>query len=265
MNEGCDERGFGMNEDGMNEHWIFLRGLTRGQGHWGDFPTAFRKKFPGVQIEFLDLPGCGTRVDEVSPLTMKANLEAVRKHSQFIKDGKKVSLLSISLGSMIAVLWQEHHPSEVKEAVLINTSFRGLPPWKRIKLLNLPKIFSVPFKKTSLEKEEIISKIICHNEENRLRNLPLLAEFSDQHPFQFQNFFRQIVAASLAQFPSEARRPILILSSRKDRLVSSECSIQLGKMWKLPVDVHPHAGHDLPIDDPDWLLRRLANFSSHRN
>ncbi|WP_420538500.1 alpha/beta fold hydrolase [Marinobacter subterrani] len=54
----------------------------------------------------------------------------------------------------------------------------------------------------------------------------------------------------------------LLLASRADRLVSSRCSSQLARLWGCDLVEHPWAGHDLPPDDPDWVLAQLLNLQA---
>jgi hypothetical protein len=37
-------------------NWLFLRGLSREQRDWGDFPETFERRVGG-RVYFLDLPG----------------------------------------------------------------------------------------------------------------------------------------------------------------------------------------------------------------
>ena len=32
------------------ENWLLIRGLVRGNDHWGIFPDLLRKKFPDSQV-----------------------------------------------------------------------------------------------------------------------------------------------------------------------------------------------------------------------
>mgnify|MGYP003949335389 CR=1 FL=1 len=41
-------------------NWLFLRGLTREQRHWGPFRDVFARDYPGAKVHCLDLPGTGT-------------------------------------------------------------------------------------------------------------------------------------------------------------------------------------------------------------
>ncbi len=237
-------------------NWIFLRGLTRGKGHWGHFPDQFRRYFPEARIEFLDLPGNGDRFAEVSPLKIKDYVEDLRSHSDLLKQGK-VNLFSISLGSMIAVAWQDLFPEDIEKAVLINTSYRGIVPWKRFSLSAMGVFARVPLVQSAWVKEDLISQVVCNNEENRLKALPLLVEQTKRGPFQVQNFFRQLIAAALADFPAKNRCEVLLFASELDRLVSPLCTKKIAQLWGVKAHYHPTAGHDLPIDDPEWILEHI--------
>jgi pimeloyl-ACP methyl ester carboxylesterase len=241
--------------DKMN-NWIFLRGLTRGKGHWGYFPEYFLTRFPNANIEFLDLPGNGDRSNEVSPLRIQDYVHDLRKHSKLIHSGS-VNLLSISLGSMIAVAWQDLYPAEIAKTVLINTSFKGLAPWQRFHLSSMKSFLQVPFAKSAWDKENLISQVVCNHEENRLKSLPLLVKQTERSTFQIQNFFRQLYAAAKADFPVQPKTQIVLLASQKDRLVSALCTQKLSQKWGVLAHFHPTAGHDLPIDDPDWVLDHI--------
>lgn len=244
-----------------NDSWIFLRGLSRGQGHWGLFPSLFRQKFPQAQVEFLDLPGCGTRHRETSCLTIQENLDKVRESSQWVREKREFSILAISLGGMVATLWQDLFPNEVRRTFLINTSFEKMPPWKRFNPRQLNNLVRIATSKTARDLEEAVTRMVCSNEENRQKNLPHLIDFSEKHPVNKLNILRQLFAASKVQFPPRNRKPAFLLASRGDQLVSFECTEQLAQMWGAPAAYHPWAGHDLPIDDPEWVLSEIEKSS----
>lgn len=239
-----------------NNNWIFLRGLTRGKGHWGYFPEHFQKRVPHARIEFIDLPGNGDRFAETSPLCMQDYVYDLKNKSEFVKKSK-VNILSISLGSMIAVAWQNQFPEDIDRTVLINTSYRGIAPWKRFNLRALKTFAQVPFARSAWVKEDLISQVVCNNEENRKSSLPLLVEQTSRSPFQGQNFFRQLYAAARADFPDRPKTEITLLASEMDRLVSPECTKKIGQLWNISPSIHPTAGHDLPIDDPKWVLDHI--------
>jgi pimeloyl-ACP methyl ester carboxylesterase len=69
----------------------------------------------------------------------------------------------------------------------------------------------------------------------------------------------QLKAASQFVPPNVSQRT-LIVSSGQDRLVSPRCSRDLASFLGAPVREHAEAGHDLPLDDPAWLLEQIANW-----
>lgn len=53
---------------------------------------------------------------------------------------------------------------------------------------------------------------------------------------------------------------MLLIASEQDRLVNVACSKTLASRWQIPLSLHPDAGHDLPLDDPDWLYEQIHHF-----
>jgi pimeloyl-ACP methyl ester carboxylesterase len=49
-----------------------------------------------------------------------------------------------------------------------------------------------------------------------------------------------------------------VIWSEKDRLVSSHCSQNIAKKFDASCFTHPTAGHDLPLDEPEWLTQILS-------
>jgi pimeloyl-ACP methyl ester carboxylesterase len=71
------------------------------------------------------------------------------------------------------------------------------------------------------------------------------------------NALRQLAAAARYAARGVPRCPVLVLSSRGDQLVNPVCSTRLARAWGAPHVEHPWAGHDLPHDDPQWLVDAL--------
>ena len=63
-------------------NWIFLRGLTREQGHWGEALQVFESTNPDMKVFCLDLPGTGTERARNSPLSVSGIMEDLR--SRFV-------------------------------------------------------------------------------------------------------------------------------------------------------------------------------------
>ena len=52
------------------------------------------------------------------------------------------------------------------------------------------------------------------------------------------------------------------LASEGDILVDPVCSRRLASRWQAKLDVHPAAGHDLPLLAPDWIIEKVRGFLS---
>ena len=63
----------------------------------------------------------------------------------------------------------------------------------------------------------------------------------------------------------QAGVPILLLASLGDRLVSPRCSERIARAWNAPLRMRPDAGHDLPLDDPDWVLGQLLDWHARQD
>lgn len=240
-----------------------MRGLVRGVGHWSDFPERFKQAFPNDNFELLEIPGNGTLYKEKSPTSMDQMVEALRNQSQFIQQGKKVHILAISLGAMAATTWANRYPDEVHNLVLINSSsakhskfYERLKPNNYLKIAGLFAGFNTRYTIEDIERE--ILNMTANSSERRNFALPIWTQESVSHPIGIQNFFRQLLAAGSSEFPKEAPVPTTILTCENDRFVNVSCSKNLAMSWDCPIHIHPWAGHDLPLDDPDWVLERLS-------
>lgn len=237
---------------------ILIRGLTRGQGHWADFLPILKAKAPHIEVECLDLPGNGERYQEQSFLSTAEVARDLRSRSRFIAEGKKVSMLGHSLGGMVAVEWAKQFPQDFEKLYLMNTSASNSGNLlERLNLLNLPAFLRRGFARDEFARERLVLSVIANNPERIEKLIPTLAKYSKNHKVRPANAIRQLWSAATTRFPAKAPVTTEILAAQKDRLVSSTNSVELGKMWKIPVRLHPWGGHDLAVDDPDWLVEQL--------
>jgi pimeloyl-ACP methyl ester carboxylesterase len=82
-----------------------------------------------------------------------------------------------------------------------------------------------------------------------------------KHPARRVNFIRQLIAAfRFRPVIKEVKSPILLLNSLGDRLVDSGCSQKIQAKWKWELKTHPTANHDLPLDDPEWVLNEIRRW-----
>lgn len=248
-----------MNQRSPKRSWIFLRGLGRNSDHWGPFVDVFKKQFPHDDVELLDLRGNGTLAHSPSYLNIRDNVRDLRSRSLFVREGREINLLSISLGAMVAVEWAREYGDDVDELVLINTSERGTSKfWQRLQPKKYPRLLKILVSgKTSTDIEYEILKITTH-----LADKQKWSQVFGQSPSTSRtNFTKQILAASLYEFPRhKPKTDVLILNSAKDELVSPVCSKNIADLWHLKIHTNQTAGHDLPLDAPDWICQQITSW-----
>jgi pimeloyl-ACP methyl ester carboxylesterase len=251
--------------------WIFIRGLVRESAHWDDFPERFVAGIPGTTVDLVDLPGNGRHCRIASPLSLNAAMEFARGEWQQRTVGRSdgfepVLLFSISLGSMVAIEWMDRHPEEIAGSVLINTSLRRLSPFhQRLNWRAWPEMIRVALQRDVAARErgilELTSALRTRREIDAL--VQSRVEIHREHPVDAANVVRQLVAAARYSPPSvKPLVPVLLLSSRGDRLADPGCTDALAAQWGLVPRIHPAAGHDLPLDDPDWTIRMVRDWLS---
>lgn len=239
-----------------------IRGLSREQFHWERFPDLLKSAFPNTEIEFLDLPGNGKWNNQMSPLNSDKYLSFLRTQSTFVKQKKTTSIIAVSLAAMIAHEWAHEYPHEIGSLVLMNTSLRPSPLYHRIRPLGLLRLLGAARIRDSIQREKKILELTTHLLGNRI---DVLAQEwgarARSHKTSLQSVCAQLWTASNMRRQDKAPPvPCLILSSQRDALVNSQCSEELALNWQVPHRVHLTAGHDLTLDDPDWVIAQLKFF-----
>ncbi len=243
--------------------WVLLRGLTRDSRHWGAFAEVLRAALGGAPLLMLDLPGNGLRNAERSPARVEAMADDVRVQLQQRGIAPPYRLLAMSLGAMVATAWLTRRPQDIDAAVLINTSMR---PFSRFHQRLRPQVYA-PLLKLALRYDDARAAeqlILRWTSRQRLRTAIVLDDWTRwrrTHPVSRGNALRQLAAAARFRaplLPPPAR--VLLLASTQDELVDVQCSRRLAAAWQLPLIEHALAGHDLPLDDPQWLAARVREW-----
>lgn len=245
------------------QKWFFLRGLVRESGHWAGFLEKFQSHFPQVEIVPIDLPGSGVHFQKTCPSSVPGMVDELRK--EFLSAGSTNHLFAISLGAMVGLDWMHRYPQDFQSAILVNTSLRGISPlYHRLLPRNYFTILKCFFS-SPLEIEKNILRITSNRPE---LHAALALEWEKIHrsrPVSKSNAIRQLWAAAKFHPPQEKpRTKILLLNSLEDHLVSPDCSRALADFWKVPLQRHPSAGHDLTLDEPQWVLEQSQEFL-HKN
>jgi pimeloyl-ACP methyl ester carboxylesterase len=79
-------------------------------------------------------------------------------------------------------------------------------------------------------------------------------------PVRRSNALRQLIAAARFRAPRTVTVPTLLLASAGDGLVDGRCSMTIARRWKCALAIHPTAGHDLPLDDGEWVAKQVHDW-----
>lgn len=243
-----------------------MRGLTREAAHWGAFAEGFAQAVPGDDVLALDLPGNGQLHQLTSPLSVQGMVQACREELARRAVAPPYHLLAMSLGAMVATEWARVAPDEVAGCVLINTSLRPFSPfWHRLQLHNIAPLLRLTWRWRSAEAaEHVVWEITSRSAPSAAAGVVAQwAAVRRQRPVSARNAMRQLVAAARYRAPAVAPvGRVLLLGSQEDQLVSPQCSQAIAQAWGLPLQSHPWAGHDLPLDDPQWVIDAVLQWLS---
>lgn len=240
-------------------NWILLRGLTREQSHWGDFHQQLDLRFPEHRFHCIDLPGTGTRFQEPSPSTIAGIRQCVQDYAANIPG--PMGLLGLSMGGMVALDWAQADPGRIASLVLINTSSGFSPPWQRMRPAAFGEALGMALRRNVEARERGILKLTS----NRPIGQALEASWllvQRQRPVTRRTALAQVrAAATYRPHPEVPAVKGLLLASAGDRIVHWHCSRALARRWHWPLRIHPDAGHDLPLDAPDWVLEQFRTVA----
>lgn len=251
--------------------WILLRGLTRERAHWGEFPALLRAGLPGATVEAVDLPGNGANHGMRSPSRIEATTHSCRQQVQALALKPPYQLLAMSLGAMVAVDWASRFPQELAGAVLINTSLRPVSPWfHRLRPANYARLAAAILAGNSRFRETLILRMTSSGGSGSRAQQDLVLDawegIARAHPVTRANALRQLLAAARFEAPAQPPHvPLCVIASAGDQLVNPACSRRLASLWQADFVEHPHAGHDLPLDDGAWLAAQVAGWVRRRS
>lgn len=245
--------------------WLFLRGLVREARHWGRFPEQFCQTLYGADSAapiFLDLPGMGTEANRPVPPDVSGFVDDLRRRFQDLPVGEEpVGLFAVSLGGMVALNWLSRFPQDFSRAVIVNTSAGDLSaPFERFHPRTYPRILKAILS-SGKEREMAILSFTSNNVELNHEEIAVRhAAYAREIPAKIPVLFRQIRAGMSSRTPERIEVPTLFLASREDRLVDWTCSKRIAERLGAPLQVHGTAGHDLPLDEPDWTIGCVRSF-----
>ncbi len=243
-----------------NSQFVLIRGLLRESRHWGKFRKILPQYFPGADVYTPDIPGNGQLHKQTSPKTIAGLTDALR---QQIPTRHKLNLVAVSMGAMIAIDWINRYPEEINTAVLINTSAGSCSPfYHRLRWQIYPAVIKMLFRsKRQREQDILLLTSNRHRQDSHL--LKSWQQWQQQHPISATSAKNQLLAAAKFSLPPQPHHPILIIASKTDRLVNYRCSLALQKIWQTDYQQHNTAGHDIPLDEPLWLINIIRQWQDN--
>ena len=247
--------------------WIFLRGLMREARHWGDFPKQFQHIVGAEKIVMLDFPGNGSLYAQSSLRSIADMADHCRTQLKLLGVQPPYQVLALSLGAMVAVNWSGQHPDEFERLVLINTSLAPLNPfYHRLRPQNYFSLFGFLIHGSIHRREALILRLTSTRNRSSQQQDILIKQwesYARECPVSRANIIRQLYAAiTFRASATTPRVPLLLLGGLQDQLVNVNCSIALANRWGCPIKLHPTAGHDLPLDDGEWIAHRVKAWMS---
>ena len=243
-------------------NWILIRGLMREADHWGDFPNKLNALSPEDRVICLDLPGVGTESERFFIPHIKQVMEDLRSrfNSKGFEIGEDWGLLGISLGGMIAMQWAHDYPADFKKLVVINSSARDCSILKRLTLPSVKTLLESFVEGDLVKREKKIIDLTSNLRKNDLKLIDSWVKIAQKNRFSKMTAINQLAAAAQFALPSKIKVPMLVLASRADRMVSYECSKQIAGKYNAEIKIHPTAGHDIAVDDANWVVEQIANW-----
>jgi len=244
-------------EVGVANTWIMLRGLGRESAHWMDFVSLLRQHIPQQRIECIDWLGNGEYTHLRSPCTISEGVAHLRNVCAERKLPPPYVLVGISMGGMAAIDWLAHFPEEISHVHAINTSIGGISYWyERLRFGSMLKLLTAAH--TLRSRENMVAELTLSPDVACDEIVKTWLDIANRRPVSRANMLRQMWSA--ARF--SVRKPVHterlgLYVSDGDRLVSPKCSRDIAWLWNVEIVAHPAAGHDVPLDDGQWLLQHM--------
>lgn len=238
-----------------------IRGLSRESGHWGDFTTLLEEYFPKVSIHLLDLPGTGKYYRFRSPRSISKIVHFLRSKHEPDHDQTNV-IVSSSLGGMVAMDWVINYPEDFTGIVTMNSSFKSICSLnERIKPSIRMLLLKVILSRNIINREKNILKINSNRILDKNKIFYEWIEIQKLRKVTRKNMFFQAIAGfKYRPVKTKLSIPLLILGSKKDKMVCESCILKTHEVFGGELIWHNSAGHCLPLDEPKWVSEQIKTW-----
>jgi len=242
-------------------HFILLRGLAREAAHWLDFPAHLHAAVgDACQVHLIDFPGCGLNYQQTALNSVTAMTDYARSQLN-IAPASEIYLVGISMGGMVALDWAQRFPAELGGVVLINSSAGNQPWWWRLRPNALPSMLRALLGDWRT-RESIVLRLVSNNVQAYEQHQRQWLAIQQLRPVSRKTITTMLRAAAAFRPQPTCAVAGLVLASERDRLVSVHASENLAQQFNWPLVKHPSAGHDLPMDDANWVLGEIARWQA---
>jgi pimeloyl-ACP methyl ester carboxylesterase len=248
-------------------NWLLLGPLARECAFWDGASQQLVEHLQVVQPQArlfeLDLPGTGNQWREPSASHVGLLLQQLRERVQQAGLAGPFGLIASSWAGCLATEWARQHPAEVGALVLISPAMR---PFTHVLRSVRPGLWSTALalllgRRSPLDRDRRLWR-----SHTRLRtpSAALLQQWRDlrrAHPTRARTGIAQVLA--VWRYESSRRRPhtrVLLLAGKGDEWMDWRVSAAISRAWGAALRLHPEAGHDLLLDDPQWVARSLAEW-----
>lgn len=190
---------------------------------------------------------------------------ALQAHRETEENPSDFGIFAVSLGGMVALNWLSRFPQDFTRAVIVNTSAGDLSsPFERFHPRNYGQILRAVVAGAEA-REQTILQITSNRQDPEIGEIARRhAGYAREHPTPVRVFRDQIRAAIRSQTPSRLEVPTLFLASTADRLVDASCSSRIAERLGQEIRLHDAAGHDLPLDAPEWIMESVSDWMKSR-
>lgn len=249
----------------LPQHWVLLGGINRECARWSGAPqhllSQLRRVRPDIQLHLLDLPGTGRYWQQRSPARMEALVANLRERVSRLEG--PFGVIASSFASAAATEWARQRPDEMGAMVLMSPAMRPFTPMVRaVRPALWPTLWALMLGRRS--PWALDERLFASTTRLRADVLALDAEWQrlrSEHPVKLRNALAQSLA--VWRYEASRRRPlsrVLLLAGHQDQWFDWRISQAMSRAWGAALRIHPEAGHDLLLDDPEWVGRSLAEW-----
>jgi pimeloyl-ACP methyl ester carboxylesterase len=175
-------------------------------------------------------------------------------------------VVGLSLGAMIGLVLAATKPQLIRSLIMVNSSVgsSGLPRLSKRALLVIIGVLL-----TGQRTYGALAKLLLSpsaSKENREKFATAWAAIDANAKVSVQQLWRQLKAARAFTGTVEmaaVQCPVMVVRCDGDQFVDPRNSDFIHKlMMHSKLLVHPSAGHELAVDDPDWFVKTIKDVVS---